>query len=167
MNFLDAIWLIPLFPLFGAVVMLLVGRRLDPQPASPVALAPELAAEAGESEAPAEHGHGGHGHTAAATPPSRRLISVFCPGMVLLSLIFSIGAVIQLAGTAGKLHQVILYTWLAGGPFHMQSGAVARFAADMGFLLDPLSGVMILVVSFVAFFIHVYSIGYMGPSSSC
>jgi len=52
MNFLDAIWLIPLFPLFGAVVMLLVGRRLDPQPASPVALAPELAAEAGESEAP-------------------------------------------------------------------------------------------------------------------
>ena len=28
MNFLDSIWLIPLFPLFGAAMMLLLGRRL-------------------------------------------------------------------------------------------------------------------------------------------
>ena len=40
MNFLDQIWLIPLFPLFGALLMLLVGKRLDPQPASDVAVAP-------------------------------------------------------------------------------------------------------------------------------
>jgi len=31
MNFLDSVWLIPLFPLFGALAMLLVGRKLDPQ----------------------------------------------------------------------------------------------------------------------------------------
>ena len=31
MSFLDWIWLIPLFPLFGAAAMLLVGKKLDPQ----------------------------------------------------------------------------------------------------------------------------------------
>ncbi len=30
MNFLDYIWLIPLFPLFGAALMLFLGKRLDP-----------------------------------------------------------------------------------------------------------------------------------------
>jgi len=39
MNFLDLIWLIPLFPLCGALLMLLFGRLLDPQPASDVAVA--------------------------------------------------------------------------------------------------------------------------------
>jgi NADH-quinone oxidoreductase subunit L len=38
---------------------------------------------------------------------------------------------------------------------------VGDFRADWGLLLDPLSGVMILVVSGVGFLIHVYSIGYM------
>ena len=40
MNFLETIWLIPLFPLFGAALMLLFGKKLDPQPASEVAVAP-------------------------------------------------------------------------------------------------------------------------------
>ena len=39
MNFLDSIWLIPLFPLFGAVAMLLLGRKFDPQGPSEVAVA--------------------------------------------------------------------------------------------------------------------------------
>ena len=33
--------------------------------------------------------------------------------------------------------------------------------ADWGFLLDPLSSVMILVVTGIGFLIHVYSTGYM------
>ncbi len=151
MNFLDAIWLIPLFPLLGAVAMFLLGRRFDPQTVpSPDALAPALAGEAG--------GHDHHPRFAA----SRKWISLFCPGMVLASLIFSLGAVVQLAGKAEKVHEVIKYTWLAGLPFQTGDGAMARFSADLGFLLDPLSSVMILVVTFVGFLIHVYSIGYMG-----
>jgi NADH-quinone oxidoreductase subunit L len=35
-------------------------------------------------------------------------------------------------------------------------------AFDIGFLLDPLSAVMLFVVTFVGFWIHVYSVGYMG-----
>ncbi len=144
MNFLDLIWLIPLFPLAGAAAMLLVGRKLDPQAAG-----------------------GGHGHTGdvpahAQAAGTKFVISLLCPGMVLLSLVFSAGAVLQLASKAERVHQVILHTWVAGLPFKMADGTLARFGADWGFLLDPLSSVMILVVTFVGFLIHVYSIGYMG-----
>ncbi|HEX7343928.1 MAG TPA: NADH-quinone oxidoreductase subunit L, partial [bacterium] len=44
-----------------------------------------------------------------------------------------------------------LYTWLSVGDFHL----------DISFLVDPLSAIMILVVTGVGFLIHVYSIGYM------
>jgi len=176
MNFLDQIWLIPLFPLVGAVVMLLLGKRLDPQPASEVAIAPGL-----EHTHDDEHGHGhahDHSHAHEAHPHDahmhdhghehhhgaalRGLVSLFCPGMVLLSFLFSAGAVAQLSQTAERMHQVIQFTWLAGLPFHMADGRLATFSADWGFLLDPLSAVMILVVTGVGFLIHVYSIGYMG-----
>ena len=160
MNFLDQIWLIPLFPLFGAALMLLLGKKLDPQPASEVAVAP------GVEPVPDEHGHGhaaggsGHGHGHAHSP-LKKLINFICPGMVLLSFIFSAGAVWQLAQTPGRVHQLVQFTWIAGLPFHMANGHLATFQADWGFLLDPLSSVMILVVTGVGFLIHVYATGYM------
>ena len=178
MNFLDQIWLIPLFPLLGAIAMLLVGKMLDPQPPSEVALAPGLehahdehdhghahGAQAAHSH---DHGHGhahddDHGHEHHHHHGAwRGLVSLFCPGMVLLSFIFSAGAVLQLSQAPERIHQVIQFTWLAGLPFHMADGRLATFTADWGFLLDPLSAVMILVVTGVGFLIHVYSIGYMG-----
>ena len=152
MNFLDLIWLIPLFPLFGAAVMLFFGRKLDPQPPSAVMLSPELAGALGGGHAHAHPHHGGAG---------KRFISLFCPGMVLLSFIFSAGAVWQLSSLPGRTYQLIQFTWLAGLPFHTAGGQLARFTADWGFLLDPLSSVMILVVTGIGFLIHVYSTGYM------
>ena len=152
MNFLDQIWLIPLFPLFGALLMLLAGKSLDPQPVSDVAVAPDVGA-GGRGPGAGEHPH----HHS----PLKFLVSIICPGMVLLSFIFSVGAVWQLSQTAGRVHQVVQFTWLAGLPFHMANGQLATFQADWGFLLDPLSAVMILVVTGVGFLIHVYSIGYM------
>ena len=56
---------------------------------------------------------------------------------------------------------MIQFTWLAGLPFHMMDGRLATFSADWGFLLDPLSAVMILVITGIGFLIHVYSTGYM------
>ncbi len=44
-----------------------------------------------------------------------------------------------------------LYTWISAGDFH----------AELSFLLDPLSSVMVLVVTGVGSLIHVYSVGYM------
>jgi len=139
MNFLDLIWMIPLFPLAGAAVMLLAGRRLDPQTAG-----------------------AGHAHAVPHAAGSKLLISLLCPGMVLASFLLSVGAVVQLAATPTRVHQVIQHVWVAGLPFKLADGTMARFSADWGFLLDPLSSVMILVVTFVGFLIHVYSIGYMG-----
>jgi len=147
MNLLDQIWLIPLFPLLGAVLMLLFGKALDPQPPSDVALAPGLGT-----------GHAAHGHGRA---PFRYVISLICPGTVLASFLLSGGAVWQLSQTAARAHEVIQFTWVAGLPFHMANGQDAVFQADWGFLLDPLSSVMILVVTGVGFLIHVYSVGYM------
>ena len=44
-----------------------------------------------------------------------------------------------------------VYSWIPVGDFH----------ATVGFQVDPLSAVMMLVVTFVGFLIHVYSVGYM------
>jgi NADH-quinone oxidoreductase subunit L len=150
MNFLDLIWLIPLLPLCGAVLMLFFGRRFDPQAHSPHALVPGLAGAAGGTSQEVPH-----------PPASRRLVSLLCCGTVLLSFLLSVGAVAQLAGKAERIHEVILFSWIAGLPFRLWNGSAAVFQADMGFLLDPLSAVMILVVTGVGFLIHVYSIGYM------
>jgi NADH-quinone oxidoreductase subunit L len=151
-NFLDQIWLIPLFPLFGAALMLLIGKKLDPQPHSNVAVAAGVGqASDGQAKGLPQHAHS----------PLKKLIDFICPGMVLLSFIFSLGAVYQLWQLPNRVHQVIQFTWIAGLPFHMANGHLATFQADWGFLLDPLSAVMILVVTGVGFLIHVYSIGYM------
>src|SRR6266478_2107840 len=175
MNFLDHIWLIPLFPLFGAALMLLIGSKLDPQPESEVAVAPGV--EPGHDEHDHHrhsHSHNGHTHSHDGhdhghshdhghhhASPLKKLISLICPGMVLLSFIFSAGAVWQLSQKAERVHEVVKFTWLAGLPFHMANGQTQIFQADWGFLLDPLSSVMILVVTGIGFLIHVYSTGYM------
>lgn len=176
MNFLDLIWLIPLFPLLGALTMLLLGRRLDPQGASADAMAPALreAIERGEAVAEDHHGHSAlasnaashieHSpdlHAAHAGAATKRLIGYLCPGLVLLSFLLSVAATVQLAGLASRTHEVVLYEWIAGMPLKLIGGGASSLSAQLGFLLDPLSAVMILVVSGIGFLIHVYSIGYM------
>ena len=141
MFFLESIWLIPMFPLLGAVLMLLVGRLLDRQhPLGP----------------PEDDGR--HGHHEAA--PGRKLIDILCPGMVLVSFLFSAGAIWQLQGVEGHSYEVVKWTWLAGLDSATGAGLKA-FTAEWGFLLDSLSAVMILVVTGIGFLIHVYSTGYM------
>jgi NADH-quinone oxidoreductase subunit L len=50
-----------------------------------------------------------------------------------------------------RVHNVTVFTWIKSGTFQ----------ADIGFLIDPLSCIMLMVVTGVGFLIHVYSIGYM------
>ena len=63
---------------------------------------------------------------------------------------------------AGQGFEQMLWVWLPAGILKLTSGAFADFTIDFAFLLDPLSAVMLFVVTFVGFWIHVYSIGYMG-----
>jgi len=74
-------------------------------------------------------------------------------GSVGLSLVASLAAAAQLLALPQEARRVtqVVAPWIGAG----------NFQADWGLLLDPLSAVMILVVSGVGFLIHVYSIGYM------
>jgi len=51
----------------------------------------------------------------------------------------------------GKVYNDDLYTWMISG----------TFKASVGFLIDPLTAVMLIVVTGVGSLIHIYSIGYM------
>ena len=52
---------------------------------------------------------------------------------------------------AGNVFNGPVYTWLASGSIHF----------EIGFLIDPLSATMMIVVSFVSLMVHIYTIGYM------
>src|SRR5437868_611346 len=79
-------------------------------------------------------------------------------GAVAAAFAVSLRAVLQLAALPETQRQIIQtsYTWMR----------VGGFQADVGFLLDPLSSVMVLVVTGVGFLIHVYSTGYMAHDPS-
>ncbi len=70
-----------------------------------------------------------------------------------LSLVLSALLFFELKGMApeARLIEQTLFSWIPAGSLHV----------NIGYLLDPLSAVMILVVSGVGFLIHVYSVGYM------
>ena len=82
---------------------------------------------------------------------------------MVLSFIFALGAFFQLLGLpeAQRVAEKILFQWVPAGRSIPLRAAVGNFVADWGFLLDPLSGVMILIVTGVGLLIHVYSTGYM------
>jgi NADH-quinone oxidoreductase subunit L len=93
-------------------------------------------------------------------------VSVLCVGSVFVSFVYSVGAFLQLRAwpfqALGYWPEKVLFDWVPIGAYHTDAGQLGQFNAQWGFLLDPLSAVMILVVTGVGFLIHVYSIGYMG-----
>jgi NADH-quinone oxidoreductase subunit L len=84
---------------------------------------------------------------------SRSLVALLSCGVVIASFGVSLVAVFDLLRQPAEARLVVdeLYTWVGAG----------RFSAELAFQLDPLSAVMILVVTGVGALIHVYSIGYM------
>jgi len=86
---------------------------------------------------------------------SKNVIGIVGAGTVLGSFLISLSAfwqMLQLQDPERDLPIIINYfTWIQAGAFN----------ANFGFMLDHLSGLMILIVTGVGFLIHVYSIGYM------
>ncbi len=74
-------------------------------------------------------------------------------GSVLLSFIISAVLFLQLANAPEDQRSLTatFFTWFSAG----------NFSAKIGFLVDPLSSLMLLIITGVGFLIHVYSIGYM------
>ncbi|MFZ5979783.1 MAG: NADH-quinone oxidoreductase subunit L [Candidatus Zixiibacteriota bacterium] len=83
----------------------------------------------------------------------RPLISLVGCVSVGLSFVLSIFLFFTLKSLPpdARVIEQVLFSWIPSGNFNV----------DIAFLLDPLSAVMILVVSGVGFLIHVYSVGYM------
>ena len=71
-------------------------------------------------------------------------------GSVGLSFLCTIGVFTDILRT-GAVHEVIAYQWIFGGDLTI----------NLAYLVDPLTCVMLLVVTGVGFLIHVYSVGYM------
>lgn len=51
----------------------------------------------------------------------------------------------------GQTYNGTIYTWAVSGSFHF----------DVGFLIDHLTAVMMVIVTFVSLVVHIYSVGYM------
>ena len=84
---------------------------------------------------------------------------VACSTMAVAGLL-SIIAFMQLLGTEARLYEVTVATWIPPISLETATG-IGTFEVPWAFRLDPLSAMMILVVTGIGFLIHVYSIGYM------
>ena len=105
---------------------------------------------------------------------SRRAVHVAACGAVLVAFLLGLAAVAELAGglhgyhTGGAIRvdesarrfEIEPWTWQPLAPAG-HSGEGFNLAIPFGFQLDPLSAVMLLVVTGVGFLIHLYSVGYM------
>ncbi|RMF95900.1 MAG: NADH-quinone oxidoreductase subunit L [Candidatus Schekmanbacteria bacterium] len=83
----------------------------------------------------------------------KKLVSLVACGSVGISFLISLLSFSNLIAMPAeeRLFEKTLYTWIGSGTFR----------AELTFQLDPLSAIMILVVTGVGFLIHIYSIGYM------
>lgn len=82
---------------------------------------------------------------------SKSAIGYIASGVIALSFILSIVAFIQLQNVSDRVVNVEFFKWISSGLLDV----------PMGFWLDSLSSLYILVITGVGFLIHVYSIGYM------
>jgi NADH-quinone oxidoreductase subunit L len=135
--FLEYIWLIPTLPFLSAIIVGLFGRRLK---------------------------------------WSEGTIAVIACGSVFLSLVITLGAVYQFGTNYWPEHQRAYvsseaggfpnsFTWVPGGDAELslgpKQGQRAELKVEWSYQLDPLSCVMIIVVTLVGFLIHVFAVGYM------
>lgn len=82
---------------------------------------------------------------------SKSNVATIASGSIGLSFVLSIIAFIQLQSAENRVINVDYYKWVVSGMLDV----------PMGFWLDSLSSLYILVITGVGFLIHVYSIGYM------
>ena len=82
-------------------------------------------------------------------PKKGALVGILATGG---SLVLSLAVAIPVA--AGQTYHETIYTWMTGV-------APEAITLTFGILIDPLAALMLVVVSLVAFLVHVFSLGYM------
>jgi NADH-quinone oxidoreductase subunit L len=94
------------------------------------------------------------GISAVLRQPQRKLASTLAIGSLSFSLVLSLISFVHvlIAWAAGApTREAANFTWIQVGAAHV----------DLGWVLDPLSAVMLVMVSFVGLLIFIYSTGYM------
>jgi len=71
--------------------------------------------------------------------------------LLMMVSFFSAAAIFKCVVMDGVNYSGVFYTWGISGSFQF----------DIGFLIDRLSSVMLLIVTFVSLLVHIYSVGYM------
>ncbi|WP_276091377.1 NADH-quinone oxidoreductase subunit L [Pedobacter sp. JY14-1] len=82
---------------------------------------------------------------------SKGLTGFIGSAAVFISFAISLGIFSELSGSAEKSKEIFLFNWINAGNLHI----------PLSFLVDPLSAIMLLIVTGVGFLIHIYSAGYM------
>ena len=77
------------------------------------------------------------------------------------SFALSVAAFAQLLGLEERFHPVTIADWIPAIPLVLADGSDGSFEVPWAFALDPLSAMLILVVTGIGFLIHVYSVAYM------
>lgn len=82
---------------------------------------------------------------------SKNLIGFIGSSVIFISFAISVGIFFELGADANKSHEIFLFDWISAGKLNI----------PLSFLVDPLSSIMLLIITGVGFLIHIYSIGYM------
>ncbi len=82
---------------------------------------------------------------------SKGAVGFIGSGVIFASFILSLYLFFQLGALADKQVTVTLFDWISVGNLHI----------PLSFLYDPLSSVMLLIITGIGFLIHIYSTAYM------
>jgi NADH-quinone oxidoreductase subunit L len=94
---------------------------------------------------------------------SKKFAGVVACTMMAAALGLSVVAFWQLLALPSeeRAYDVVVAQWIPAIPLIMGNGVVGSFQVPWGFRLDPLSGMMLLVVTGIGTLIHVYSTAYI------
>jgi NADH-quinone oxidoreductase subunit L len=142
------LWLVPVLPLLGFLIngglAMIAAVRLGPAD-------PSAAHDAGHAAAP----HGDAAHHDDHHPARHRfagITSIVGPLVLVLSFVLSLVIFWEYRNrAAGAPFLQTYFSWMPAGDLRI----------DAALLLDPLSLVMLLVITGVGMLIHVFSVGYM------
>ena len=90
----------------------------------------------------------------------KRFAGVLASFMMGWALWLSFWAFVELLGTEERYYEVTVASWIPPIPLETADG-IGSFTVDWSFTLDPLSAMMLLIVTGIGFLIHIYSIGYI------
>ncbi len=91
--------------------------------------------------------------------PQRGILAVAlgASGLAFLFTVISFFSMLGTTPTSARLSDQVFYTWISSGT----TVGTAPLSISFGLLFDPLSAIMLMVVTGVGFLIHIYSAGYM------